>query len=81
MKGLLLIIPTLLMILTGCATYVAERPAQTDDVIYEPAGAMNDPNPNWDINARDLHQRPYGARVLPWMPSMGTGIYTTTDTY
>jgi hypothetical protein len=57
------------LVLVGCASYYDDNNRASVDpygsVVYEPSGAQNDPNPNWDVNARDIRQRPYGA-MMPW---------------
>ena len=71
-----------LALLSGCASYHTERPATetaTGEMVYEPSGAQIDPNPNWDVNARDIRQHPYTAQFrTPWT-IYGTSVQTSTD--
>ncbi len=80
---------------SGCASYYHERPMWTSDVVesdvvYEPAGAATDPNPNWDVNARDINQIPYRSSGAGWnwgavggriytAGAGGSAVYTSTD--
>ncbi|MDB6027913.1 MAG: hypothetical protein JWM68_4136 [Verrucomicrobiales bacterium] len=75
-----LLVPLSLALLSGCASYFTERPVtDTGDVVYEPAGAQVDPNPNWDVNARDIRQHPYSATWRsPWTV-YGTSVQTSTE--
>jgi hypothetical protein len=82
-------------LLSGCASYYHERPMWTSDntdMINEPAGAevAADPNPNWDVNARDINQIPYrasgayrtwgvGAHSAFSTGAAGSAVYTSTD--
>ena len=85
-----LLLSALSALVSGCASYYSEPVVAENGMIYEPAGASTDPNPNWDVNARDINQRPYRSSigVYTWgagVPTYQTGaagnaVYTSTDT-